>query len=118
MQIKECYEMMDANYQDVLSRLVSDKLIYKFNKKFALADDYEQLVRALEVEDYELAFRMSHNLKGNSLNLGYSGLFAVSNEICEALRGGKPTVDVMPMLAKVTEKYHQVIAGIEQMDEV
>lgn len=117
MTIRECYLIMDADYEDVISRLMNDRLVLKYNKKFAASDDYSNLVKALEDKDYALAFRMAHNLKGISLNLGFSGLFTVCNEMCDELREGEPQNDVMPMLDAITVKYQQVIEGIKLMDE-
>lgn len=118
MTIKECYDYMDADYRETIERLMSDKLIYKFNQKFLESDDYDNLVKALDEKDYETAFRMSHNLKGMSLNLGYRGLQEVSSAICEELRGGEPKADLNAMLAKVTEKYNLVLDGINKMSPV
>ncbi len=108
---------MDADYENVLERLMNDRLVYKYNKKFVAASDYNSLVKALEDKDYELAFRMSHNLKGMSANLAYTGLWQVSSDLCEELRGGAPKIDVQPLMDKVTEKYNLVIEYIAQMDE-
>lgn len=117
MTIKECYLMMDADYDDVISRLMNDRLVLKYNKKFAESDDYSNLVKAVENKDYPMAFRMAHNLKGISLNLGFSGLFTVSNELCDEIRDGDPQIDISPMLDAITVKYQQVIEGIKLMEE-
>lgn len=115
MNIKECYEIMDANYEDVHDRLINDELILRFNKKFLSSKDYYDMLKFLEEENYPEAFRMAHNIKGLCLNLSYSGLYTVINELCEALRHGKPNMDITPMLEVVAEKYKQVIDGIAMM---
>ena len=58
---------------------------------------------------------MAHNLKGLCLNLSYTGLYTVINELCEALRHGKPKADINPMLDAVAVKYKQVTDGIKMM---
>jgi len=117
MQIKDAYSQMDADYEDVLSRMMNDRLIYRFNRQFFQNTDYENLVKALSEKDYETAFRMAHNLKGMCLNLGYKKLFEVSSALCEELRGGNPEGDLEKMLDDVTETYNKVLGGIERMDE-
>ncbi len=118
MTIEMCYNLMDADYKNVLERLMNDKLVYKYNKKFADSKDYDNLVNALAAKDYGVAFRMAHNLKGMSANLAYSGLQRVSSDLCEELRGGEPKIDVGPLMDSVTQKYNQVIEYIALMDEV
>lgn len=70
MTTKECYELMGADYEDVMDRLLNEKLIKKFLYKFADAKDMGELQSSLEAQDYETAFRMAHNLKGVCANLG------------------------------------------------
>lgn len=117
MQIKECYVLMEADYEDVLDRMINDQMIYKFNKKFAENTDYQKLVDSLQKNDYETAFRMAHNLKGMCLNLGYRKLFEASNILCEELRNGDPKSDLKSELASVTETYRKVMEIIDMMDD-
>lgn len=41
MSLKECYDKMGADYEDVLSRLRSEVLVRKFALKFLDDDSYE-----------------------------------------------------------------------------
>lgn len=63
MTTKECYDLMGADYEDVLGRLMSEKLVRKFLYKFADARDMGELQSSLKAQDYETAFRMAHNLR-------------------------------------------------------
>ena len=76
MTTKECYELMGADYEDVLGRLMMEKLVKKFLYKFADAKDMEDLKSSLAAKDYETAFRMAHNLKGVCANLSITKLGA------------------------------------------
>lgn len=76
MTTKECYELMGADYEDVLGRLMTEKLVKKFLYKFADAKDMEELKTSLEAKDYNTAFRMAHNLKGVCANLSITRLGA------------------------------------------
>lgn len=115
MTTKECYELMGADYEDVLGRLMMEKLVKKFLYKFADAKDMEDLKSSLAAKDYETAFRMAHNLKGVCANLSITKLGASSSELCEELRGGRYTDRVEPLLAVVMEDYDATLAAIRQL---
>lgn len=115
MTTKECYELMGADYEDVLGRLMNDKLVKRFLYKFADAKDMEELKNSLAAKDYETAFRMAHNLKGVCANLGISKLGASSSELCEELRDGQYTDKVEPLMAVVQADYDATLAAVRQL---
>jgi HPt (histidine-containing phosphotransfer) domain-containing protein len=104
---------MKGDYEGVKGRLLNDERIQKYLLKFAAATDYQQMVDAIDQEDYELAFRMSHNLKGVCLNLGITQLQKSSEILCEEFRNGKPQNDITGMLQAVTEDYQSTISAIK-----
>jgi HPt (histidine-containing phosphotransfer) domain-containing protein len=112
MTVQECYEKMNGDYEEVKERLMKDERIEKYLRKFLDATDYRELMEALEKEDFETAFRASHTLKGLSLNLGFTELKNSSEALCEALRGGKPKVDIQSMVQAVTNDYERVTAAV------
>lgn len=70
MTMRECYEAIGGNYEDVLGRLRSEALIRKFTLKFLEDQSYPQLKQALnDKKNYEDAFRSAHTLKGVCQNL-------------------------------------------------
>lgn len=115
MTTKECYELMSADYEDALGRLMNDKLVKRFLYKFADAKDMEMLKDSLEAQDYETAFRMAHNLKGVCANLSISRLGASSSDLCEELRDGKYTDKVESLMAVVQADYDTTVAAIRQL---
>ena len=56
MTMRECYEAIGGNYEDVLERLHSEALIRRFTLKFLEDQSYIQLKQALEKvpEVYEM----------------------------------------------------------------
>ena len=56
MTMRECYEAIGGNYEDVLGRLHSEALIRRFTLKFLEDQSYIQLKQALEkvLEVYEM----------------------------------------------------------------
>jgi HPt (histidine-containing phosphotransfer) domain-containing protein len=115
MTVKECYELMGADYDSVLQRLMSDTLITKFLHKFMGNDFYMEIKKALDAEDYSGAFRNAHSLKGVCMNLSFTKLQESSNALCEELRNGKPDKDITPFLAQVEKDYQQVVEAIKSL---
>lgn len=63
MSLKECYEKMGADYEDVLSRLRSEGLVRKFAVKFLDDDSYAALKDAMAAGNAPEAFRGSPYIK-------------------------------------------------------
>lgn len=59
MTMRECYEAIGGNYEDVLGRLHSEALIRRFTLKFLEDQSYIQLKQALEkvTEVYEMTIK-------------------------------------------------------------
>ena len=64
MNLEECYEAIDSDYDDVMRRLGSETLVRKFVLKFLDDTSFQGLKEGLENQDAELAFRSAHTLKG------------------------------------------------------
>ena len=104
MTMRECYEAIGGNYEDVLGRRHSEALIWKFTFMFLEDQSYLQLKQALKDKNYEDAFRSAHTLKGVCQNLSFDRLYEVSHELTELLRdrtGEQPGIP--EAMGKVTE---------------
>lgn len=88
MTLQECYAALEGNYEEVLGRLRSERLIQKFALKFLEDGSYDLLCRSMESGDYAEAFRCAHTLKGVCQNLAFDRLGRSSSQLCEALRNG------------------------------
>ena len=88
MTLQECYAALGGNYEDVLGRMHSERMIQKFVLKFLQDGNYDTLCRALAAGTVEEAFRAAHTIKGMCLNLSFDRLAASSVEMTEALRSG------------------------------
>lgn len=64
MELKEVYEKIGGDYDDVVRRLMGEKLVRKFLLKFLDDKSYADLERTLSEGDYKEAFRAAHTLKG------------------------------------------------------
>ena len=98
MTLQACYEAMGADYNDVIGRLRSERLVQKFVLKF------------LDDGSYDLLLTSMHTIEGMCQNLSFSTLAASSSELTEALRGGATEVD--DLLIKVKEDYQRTADAI------
>ncbi|HBN57338.1 MAG TPA: phosphorelay protein [Lachnospiraceae bacterium] len=88
MGLKECYAAIGGDYEGVVGRLRSEKIVKKFVLKFLNDASYDLLVKSLAEGNYEEAFRASHTIKGICQNLGFGKLGDSSSRLTEVLRGG------------------------------
>lgn len=116
MTIKECYEALEGNYEEVLGRLMREKTVQKFLLKFLNDKSYDLLVSSLEAGNTEEAFRAAHTIKGVCQNLAFTRLYESSEAITEMLRGGD-TAGASAFLAKVTEDYQRTVRAIRDFQD-
>ena len=112
MNLEECYEAIDSDYDDVMRRLGSETLVRKFVLKF-LDDTSFQGLKGLENQDAELAFRSAHTLKGVCMNLGFTKLFEVSSALTEELRDKEIKENTTEMFEEVEREYTRTIEAIK-----
>ena len=113
MNLKECYEAMDSDYDDVMRRLGSETLVRKFVLKFLDDTSFRELKEGLENQDAELAFRSAHTLKGVCMNLGFTKLFEVSSALTEELRDKEIKENSTEMFEAVEREYTRTIEVIK-----
>ena len=102
MNISECYKAMGGNYEEVLGRLRSERLIAALEVK-------------LREEDGPEAFRAVHTLKGVCQNLGLQDLLRACEPLTEALRQGK-TAGTGGMFEEVKTAYQRAIEAIRNLE--
>lgn len=111
MTIQECYERLGGSYREAKGRLMSDRLVEKFMLKFPQDKAMSELETALTTEDYEMAFRAAHTLKGVAANLAFSALQVSASELTEALRRSKTAPDE-GLVRNVREDYAKTIDAL------
>ena len=115
MTLKECYDALEGDYEGVLTRLMTEKLVQKFAVKFLGDQSYENLVKDMETGNLEEAFREAHTLKGVCQNLGFTKLYKSSAEMTELLRAGE-TDKAASLLPQITADYEQTVAAIKNIE--
>lgn len=116
MNLIECYNALGGNYEDVLRRLTSERLVKKFAVKFLDDKSYELLETSLNENNTDEAFRAAHTIKGVCANLGFNKLLHSSEAVTEALRAGEldKAKDLFPAL---TEDYQLTVNSIKALDD-
>ncbi len=116
MTLREAYEQLGGDYDEVLSRLPSERLVKKFAFKFLEDENYGNLERAMETEDWDSAFRASHTIKGVCQNLGFRALSDSSSALTEALRNGF-SPEAPDLFGRVQEDYERTVRALSRYRE-
>lgn len=111
MTLQECYAALGGNYDDAISRLRSERLVTKFVVKFLDDDSCALLLRSMDAENYEEAFRAAHTIKGVCQNLSFTTLYQSSNQLAEALRNGY-TPEAPALFDQVCADYERTAGAI------
>lgn len=118
MQLSEFYRGIGGSYDDVITRLRSDRLILRFLEKFADDPSFEELCSFFEAGMPGEAFCRAHTLKGICMNLGFGDMGDTVARITELLRPGDDTVDKARVRAEMETlkvQYAAIISGIAQL---
>ena len=116
MTVQEGYESMGSDFEGVLGRMGSEAMVKRFALKFLDDPSYENLVKAVEEQNAEDAFRAAHTLKGICLNLGLDRLYKVSALLTEKLRG-REFDGYEEAYDEVQKEYRNTIDAIRNMAE-
>ena len=116
MTLKECYAALGGDYDAVLGRLPGEKFVQKFVLKFLNDGSYDLLLRSMEEQNYEEAFRAAHTIKGMCQNLDFTRLYRSSSALSEALRHGI-TPEAPALLEQVRTDYGQTADAIRAFRE-
>jgi len=111
MTLQMCYAAMGGDYEGVLGRLRSERLIEKFALKFLDDKCYDELCTAMEAQDAETAFRAAHTLKGVGLNLGFTALGDSSSRLTESVRNGW-SAEAPALMEEVRGDYQRVMEAL------
>ena len=118
MTVKELYEKIGGNYDEVIGRLYSDELVAKILEKFLDDTMCPDLVAAWERGDDAAAFDAAHSAKGVCMNLAFTRLGLLASDITEALRPGneglRSTTDVDTLVKELAIEYDKVYSGVKE----
>lgn len=113
MTLQECYAALGGDYDEVIGRLRSERMVQKFVLRFLDDKSYELLCGSMESGNYEEAFRAAHTIKGVCQNLSFTALYRSSALLCEDLRNGSATPQTAQLAAQVREDYRRTVDAID-----
>lgn len=116
MNIKECYEAIHGDYEEVKRRFLTDARIRRFALMFLTDSSMEELRAAMKEKDCTRAFQAAHTLKGVCLNLGLTGLFEPVNIITEMLRAGNYE-EALEEMENVERDYEITEKGLRELEQ-
>ena len=118
MTVKQFYEEIHGDYEEILGRLASEDRIKRFLIKFLETDDMTSLKAAWKDNNIEEIFGYAHRIKGISLNLSLSNLATYSSELTEEYRGGGPKDEqkAQEWYSKCVEEYEMIVANIAKIE--
>lgn len=112
MTIQECYQALEGDYSEVLSRLYKEDLVKRFTGMFLSDRSFQLLEDSMKAQNYDEAFRAAHTLKGVCQNLSFTKLYRSSHEITEALRI-KDLERAEALLQQVEKDYDQTFSAVQ-----
>lgn len=115
MTLKECYSALEGDYESVLSRLMTEKLVQKFVLKFLEDSSFNNLEKNMGECNWDEAFREAHTLKGVCQNLSFTKLFSSSSLMTESLRNGN-VEEAVNIFSQVKEDYLQTVSAIKELN--
>ncbi len=116
INMREFYEAIGGNYDEVIQRLPSEALVKKFVLKFKDDPSYNDLVKAKKDNNIEAAFLAAHTLKGVAATLGFTELSSKASDLTEQLRPKQAMADDSYFKA-VDEAYEKVNKELNKIEE-
>ena len=96
MTIKECYEQLGQNYEEVLDRLGSEVILKKFVIKFLDDPSFQMLEDGLKEKNADK-------------------LYQASSDLTEQLRGKDTVEETDDLFLKVKEQYTKLVEVVRKM---
>ena len=81
MTVKECYELMGADYEGVMGRLRTEERVKKFLLKVLNDKSYDLLIDSIEGGNAEEDLRAAHTMKGECPNLKMNQLYEAASAL-------------------------------------
>ena len=116
MTLKEFYQNIDGDYEDVIGRIGSEERVQPILAMFREDSSYQWLAKAIEGKDWDSAFDAAHTLKGLCLSLGFAPITPYILALTDALREGQRDIEPVPYLwQKVQRAYARVMDALKRL---
>ena len=117
MTLKELYDNVGGDYEDIYSRFGNEDMIRMFIDMFVREPSFGQLKEAMATDDMEAAFTMAHTMKGVCANIAFTRLQKLASEITEDLRGGKDVPAARELFPTLERCYDETLQMIQKYKE-
>ena len=114
MNVKDFYDQIDGDYDDVLERFGDESLVKRFALKFLSDDSFNALEKKINSRDVQEKFRAAHTFKVVCANLGFSRLFNYSSELTELFRAGR-TDGETELFEKLRNQYALTVDSLKNL---
>lgn len=107
------------DYADAMDRFDGNMALYKrLALKYESDDYFVGLRAAMEVKDYDAAYKYAHSLKGVAGNLSFRKLYDQVAIVSDALKQGEmfAAQEHMPLLEEANEKVIEGLAFLESAE--
>ena len=115
MDLKTCYAVMGADYEDVIRRLSTEDRVVRFLTRLPDDGSFAALQAALDRQDYQEAFRYAHTIKGICLNLGLTTLLQSSSALADNLRAGQADSNTPALFQALRRDYEDAVTAIRSL---
>ena len=122
MNIKEFYDSIGEDFNDVIGRLRAESRVCKYVLKFPEDKSFDNLLSSMKEKNYAEAFRAAHTIKGTCLYLSFNSFAAIASDITEKLRNFEDTAAIESdtvldgLIGTLSEKYCKIVSGIKDID--
>lgn len=113
--IKEIYNLMGENYDEVIGRIGKEERLHKYLLKFLENTEFDNLEEAVKNNDIQAAFSYAHTLKGLCLNFGFGKLYSASAVFCDNIRDNIVRNPIEPLFDNLKEEYEKVLSSIREL---
>lgn len=117
MTVRECYDQLGADYEGVVSRLMTEERVKKFVVRLPQDPSFSHLRKAMEQQDAKGAFMGVHTIKGLAMNLGLTELARVAEAMTEELRDSSITPKADELYTELEQSYKETIRLIGMLSE-
>ncbi len=105
----EAFAKHGIDYDDALDRFGGNLALYRrLVGKYLNDAHFAGMEAAVEVGDWDQAYREAHALKGVAGNLSFTRLYNLTSQICHALREGSPDT-AQSLMADAKDAHKQAL---------
>lgn len=108
-------QLSHIDYAKGLERFMgNDKMYHEFLHKFLYDGAFEEFFAGIAINDFSMAKKALHTLKGTSANLSLEKLYAATKEMSRAMDEGAGFDELSELANNVCEIYSQTCDAVRE----